>query len=71
MKGKVIFFNVKRGFGFIGVEGIKDVYFHYSQIVPNGKKAFLQEGSLVEFETEETPRGLQAINIREAISNDL
>lgn len=64
MKGKVVSFKPKRGFGFIGVEGSKDIYFHYSQIIltPNGKKS-LKEGDEVEFETEETPKGLQAINI--------
>ena len=64
MKGKVVWFNIKRGFGFIKPDdGSKDLYFHYSQVLTEGKKV-LKENDEVEYQTEEGPKGLQATNIK-------
>ena len=62
MKGKVKWFNEKRGFGFIEQEGGKDVFVHFSAIQGDGFKS-LVEGDEVEFEIEDSSRGPQAKNV--------
>ncbi len=62
MQGKVKMFNKDKGFGFIIVEGQKDVFFHYSQLVMEGFKT-IEDGALVEFDMIETDKGLQAKNV--------
>ena len=62
MKGTVKWFNEEKGFGFIAVEGGKDVFAHFSQIQKEGFKE-LFEGQEVEFEITEGQKGPQASNI--------
>jgi CspA family cold shock protein len=51
MVGKVLWFDVKKGFGFIRSEDGKDVFAHYSKIVAEpGEFKLLEEGEEVEFE---------------------
>ena len=65
MKGVVKWFNAARGYGFITPEGsTKDVFVHYSGITPESGYRSLTEGQRVEFETDLTPKGLQAIGVR-------
>ena len=62
-KGTVKWFNSEKGFGFITDEATgKDVFVHFSGIVAEGFKT-LEEGQNVTFDTTETERGLQAINV--------
>jgi len=60
--GTVKFFNEEKGFGFIvSDEGGKDVFVHKSNVEGN-----IREDDKVEFEVEEGPRGLNAINVKRA-----
>ncbi len=62
MEGKVKMFNNEKGYGFITIEGGKEVFFHYSELVMEGFKT-IESGAEVEFEMVETERGLQAKQI--------
>ena len=57
--GVVKWFNAEKGFGFISVEGEKDVFVHFSVIQTDGYKS-LEDGQEVEFEAVEGNNGLQA-----------
>lgn len=60
--GKVKFFNTEKGFGFITPDqGGKDVFVH-----KNGTREPISEGDAVTYEVEETPKGLNAINVSRA-----
>lgn len=61
--GTVKWYNAQKGFGFIEVEGEKDVFIHSSAIQANDSIRSLDEGQRVQFETEKGPKGLQAVNI--------
>jgi len=63
MTGRVKWFNDQKGFGFIEVEGEKDVFVHHSAIQGAGFKS-LKEGDEVEFEVTKGPKGLQASNLK-------
>jgi len=63
MTGRVKWFNDRKGFGFIEVEGGKDVFVHHSAIQGEGFKS-LKEGDTVEFEVSQGPKGPQATNVR-------
>jgi len=63
MQGKVKFFNNSKGFGFITVEGIGDVFVHFSAIQADGYKQ-LSEGQSVELDIEDSPKGKKAANVR-------
>lgn len=64
MKGKVKFFNPRRYFGFIESEGKKDLFFHGSDVL---EEKDLEEGDEVEFETEESEKGLQAVKVERVV----
>jgi len=67
-KGTVKWFNNSKGYGFITVEGKKDVFVHYKAIGGEGYKT-LNEGETVEFEIEDGPKGPQAANVVRVSSN--
>ena len=55
-----------RGFGFITAEGLqKDLFFHSNSLVGVTFDE-LKEGDAVSFETEESPKGLNATNVKRA-----
>jgi CspA family cold shock protein len=62
-KGTVKWFNEKKGFGFLSQEDGDDVFVHYSSIQSSGFKN-LDEGQSVEFEVQDGPKGLQAVDVR-------
>ena len=61
-KGRVKWFNEKKGYGFISRDDGKDVFVHFSAIKKDGFKV-LYEGDQVEFEVTEGPKGLQATDV--------
>ncbi|RMD66769.1 cold-shock protein [Candidatus Parcubacteria bacterium] len=61
-RGRVKWFNEQKGFGFIASEEGGDVFVHYSAIQGSGFRT-LEEGQEVEFETQQTPKGLQAVDV--------
>ncbi len=61
MKGKVKWYNFKKGFGFISGEDEKDYFVHFTA-VPKG--IMLREEDEVTFDAVETDKGIQAQNIK-------
>ena len=63
--GKVKFYNADKAFGFIVPDdGSKDVFVHKNGV----KGGMLHENDRVQFATESTPKGLNAIDV-EVISD--
>jgi cold shock protein len=63
VKGSVKWFNEKKGYGFISQEnGGPDVFVHYSALATDGFRT-LNEGSTVEFEVIDGPKGKQAAKV--------
>ncbi|MBN1291102.1 MAG: cold-shock protein [Candidatus Latescibacteria bacterium] len=63
--GKVKWFNEVKGYGFITVDDGREVFVHYSGITGEGFRT-LNEGDDVEFDVNEGPKGLQAVNVHRA-----
>ena len=61
-EGTVKWFNESKGFGFIEQDDGADVFVHYSAIKTDGFKT-LDEGSRVQFEIVEGPKGPAASNV--------
>ena len=59
MKGTVKKFFKDKGYGFIHGEDGRDYFFHYSAILMDNYKT-AEPGENVEFEPEESDRGLRA-----------
>jgi CspA family cold shock protein len=64
-RGRVKWFNERRGFGFIERDDGDDLFVHYSAIQMEGFKT-LEEGQEVEFDIVEGEKGLQATNVTAA-----
>jgi CspA family cold shock protein len=62
-EGTVKWFNDQKGYGFISVEGGKDVFVHHSAIEGAGFKS-LQEGDRVSFEIEQGAKGPSAVKVK-------
>ena len=63
-KGRVKWFNEKKGFGFIEQEGGgPDVFVHFSALQGEGFKT-LTEGQAVEFDVVQDAKGAKAQNVR-------
>lgn len=61
-KGKVKWFDNKKGYGFITDESGKDIFVHHTAIQGEGYKT-LEEGQELEFEVVQGPKGEQASNV--------
>lgn len=62
IRGTVKWFNVVKGYGFIGHEQGDDVFVHFSAIQMDGYRK-LKQGQEVEFNLTAGPKGLQAQNV--------
>lgn len=62
-KGKVKWFNPKKGYGYITIEEGNDVFVHFTALEDNGEFRTLEEGQEVEFEIVEVEKGPQAANV--------
>ncbi len=59
-KGKVKFFNMSKGYGFIlDEETGQDIFVHVS-----GLKQDVREGDVVTYEVSQGKKGLNAVNVR-------
>ncbi len=62
--GTVKWFNPEKGYGFIKPDDESpDVFVHHSAINAEGFRT-LEEGKKVEYDTEQGPKGQQAVNVR-------
>lgn len=63
--GKIKWFDAEKGYGFIEPEdGSKDIFVHKNNIENLGYQEGLNDGEEVEFDVEETDKGLSAIDVR-------
>ena len=62
LQGTVKWFSDAKGYGFIEVEGRKDLFVHYSAIQMDGYKS-LAEGQSVEFDIVDGEQGPQAAQV--------
>ena len=60
MKGKVKWYNIRKGYGFISGEDDEDVFVHNTD-VPEG--TLLKEEDEVEYKVEKTDKGLKAVDL--------
>lgn len=65
VSGTVKWFNSEKGFGFITLEGGKDVFVHHTAINGTGRKT-LQDGQKVTLEVVQGAKGPQAANVTAA-----
>ena len=64
LKGKVKWFNGKKGYGFIEREdGEKDVFVHASAVREAGLR-FLNENQKIEFSVEDGEKGPSAVSLK-------
>lgn len=61
-QGKVKWFNLQKGYGFIEQAEGKDVFVHVNELAPG--TSTLSENQSVEFEVTEGRKGPQAVNVR-------
>lgn len=61
--GKVKWFDIRKGWGFIEQEAGEDVFVHYSSLEGDGFRK-LADGDDVEFDIVQGDKGLQAENVK-------
>ena len=66
MKGKVKWFNDRKGFGFIEGSDEKDIFVHRNSLAEG---TYLNDGDEVEYEVGSSDKGPQAINVKKLENN--
>jgi CspA family cold shock protein len=62
--GKVKWFDKKKGYGFlVNPNGGKDIFVHFSDICSEHRFKFLYQDNEVDFDIENTSKGLKAKNV--------
>lgn len=70
-RGRVKWFSVEKGYGFIEPsDGSRDVFVHRSQVAGLGWDEGLRDGEEVEYEVERGPKGLSAQNVSRVQADD-
>ena len=62
-EGRVKWFNASKGYGFIEVDGGKDIFVHHSAIEGEGFRS-LDEGERVSFDEERGAKGPSAVRVK-------
>lgn len=62
-EGQIKWYSEKKGYGFIETDDNQDIFVHNSGIKDHGFFT-LQKDDRVTFELKETPKGVQAVNVR-------
>jgi CspA family cold shock protein len=62
MKGKVKWYNIKQGYGFVNGEDGRDVFIHKSDIP--FWTIYLKKGDKIEYTKEKTYKGVKAKNLK-------
>ena len=62
-RGRVKFFNVTRGYGFIMTEQGEEVFFHKTDVKETGFRSVLKQGDNVTFSLRLVPKGKRAFNV--------
>jgi CspA family cold shock protein len=65
LHGRIRWFDLGKGYGFITDDAGKDLFFHRTSVVltSEGSLPPLEEGEEVLFEVQETPKGPQAVQV--------
>jgi len=64
-RGKVKWYNDKKNYGFITTDDGRDVFVHKSALADASITALNEgQGQEVEFEVKNSPKGLQAANVK-------
>ncbi len=64
-RGRVKWFSADKGFGFIAPDdGSKDVFVHRNNVSGLGYDEGLRDGEEVEYDVEQTPKGLSAMSVK-------
>jgi CspA family cold shock protein len=58
----VKWYDGERGYGFIAQDDGEEVFVHCSAVISDGEQR-LEQGTPVEYEVEQTERGLQAVDV--------
>ncbi len=61
--GRIKWYDAKKGFGFIETDNDGDIFVHQSGVVDHGNFG-LQKTDQVTFEIKKTPRGIQAVEVK-------
>lgn len=61
-QGTVKWFSAQKGYGFIEMEGGKDIFVHHNEIQGHGYKT-LEEGDRIEFDIRQNEKGQHAANV--------